>query len=95
MDIKDNQFVVAFLFFTRRATGENGLRKSLPLSQDFLIFFIFSGLRKSLRIIMKNIEAATRGVLGKKVFLEISQNSQENTCVRVSLLITSFLCCIA
>ena len=25
-------------------------------------------------------EAATRGVLCKKVFLEISQNSQENTC---------------
>ena len=29
-------------------------------------------------------EAATRGVLWKKVFLEISQNSQENTCPRVS-----------
>ena len=32
-------------------------------------------------------EAATIGVLWKKVFLEISQNSQENTCARVSLLI--------
>ena len=32
-------------------------------------------------------EAATRGVLWKKVFLEISQNSQENTCARVSFLI--------
>ena len=32
-------------------------------------------------------EAATRGVLCKKVFLEISQISQENTCVRVSFLI--------
>ena len=32
-------------------------------------------------------EAATRGVLCKKVFLEISQNSQENTCARVSFLI--------
>ena len=31
-------------------------------------------------------EAATRGVLWKKVFLEISQNSQENTCARVSCL---------
>ena len=29
-------------------------------------------------------EAATRGVLCKKVFFEISQNSQENTCARVS-----------
>ena len=30
------------------------------------------------------IEAATRGVLLKKVFLHFSQNSQENTCGRVS-----------
>ena len=28
-------------------------------------------------------EVATGGVLWKKVFLEVSQNSQENTCVRV------------
>ena len=32
-------------------------------------------------------EAATRGVLCKKVILEISQNSQENTFARVSFLI--------
>ena len=32
-------------------------------------------------------EAATRGVLCKKMFLEISQNSQESTCARVSILI--------
>ena len=32
-------------------------------------------------------EAATRGVLCKKVFLEISQNSQENTCARPSFVI--------
>ena len=30
------------------------------------------------------LEAATRDVLWKNVFLEISQNSQENTCSRVS-----------
>ena len=36
-----------------------------------------------------NREAPTRGVLWKKVFLEISQNSQENTCARVSFLIKS------
>ena len=33
------------------------------------------------------LEAATRGVLQKKVFLEISQNLQENTCAKVSFLI--------
>ena len=32
-------------------------------------------------------EAATGGVLQEKVSLEISQNLQENTCVRVSFLI--------
>ena len=32
-------------------------------------------------------EAATRGVLLKKVFLEISQNSQGNTRARISFLI--------
>ena len=31
-------------------------------------------------------EAATKGVLCKKVFLEISQNSQENTCAPATLL---------
>ena len=31
-------------------------------------------------------EAATEGVLCKKLFLEISQNSQEKTCARVSFL---------
>ena len=32
-------------------------------------------------------EAATGGVLLEKVFLEMSQNSQENTCGKVSFLI--------
>ena len=37
--------------------------------------------------IVEHAKAATSGVLEEKVFLEISQNSQENTCVRVSFLI--------
>ena len=32
-------------------------------------------------------EATTRGILYNKVFLDISQNSQENTCARASILI--------
>ena len=35
----------------------------------------------------KNSEAAIGGVLEGNVFLKISQNSQENTCARVSFLI--------
>ena len=33
-------------------------------------------------------EAATEGITWKKVFLEISQNSQENTCAKLSFLIS-------
>ena len=32
------------------------------------------------------LKAATRGILWNKVFLEISQNSQENTCAKVPFL---------
>ena len=39
------------------------------------------------RLYIQTIETATRGVLWKKLFLEISQNSQENTCTRVFFLI--------
>ena len=35
---------------------------------------------------LSGAEAATWGVLWKKVFLEISQNSQENACARASFL---------
>ena len=39
-------------------------------------------------VLLKTSEAATRGVLCKQVFLEISQNLQENPYVRLSFLIT-------
>ena len=44
---------------------------------------------KTLRILINelNKEAVGHTCSVKKVFLEISQNSQENTCVRVSFLI--------
>ena len=32
----------------------------------------------------RDLEAATAGALWKKMFLKVSQNSQENTCARVS-----------
>ena len=43
--------------------------------------------------LLRITEAATRGALEEKVFLEISQNSPENTRTRVSFLIkrVSFL----
>ena len=37
--------------------------------------------------LVQGSEAATKGVLRKKVFLKISQNWQENTCARGSFLI--------
>ena len=39
---------------------------------------------KSLKQHNEFLQAATRGVLQKNVFLEFSQNSQDNTCVGVS-----------
>ena len=36
----------------------------------------------------QTLKAFSRGVLKKKVFLEISQNSQENSCARASFLIS-------
>ena len=51
------------------------------------MFFLTSFAQYRLRLRDKVFtEAATRGVLFKKAFLEISQNSQENTCSRVSFL---------
>ena len=38
-------------------------------------------------IFLGHIEAATRGVIEKKVFLQILQNLQENTCAGVSFLV--------
>ena len=36
-------------------------------------------------MLIYDLEAATRDALWKKVFLEISQNSQENTCASLFL----------
>ena len=56
-------------------------------SQSIRIIFyqLESSFSKTLLKIMT--EAANRGVLWKKVFLEISQNSQENLSPKVSFLI--------
>ena len=43
---------------------------------------------KALKNKVEKTEAVVRTWSVKKVFLEISQNSQENTCARVSFLIT-------
>ena len=38
-----------------------------------------------IKFTFKDAGAATRGVLQEKMFIEISQNSLENTCARVFL----------
>ena len=52
------------------------------LSKDKNSFFLLL-LRFVLLLLVLSPEAATRGVLYKKLFLEILQYSQENTCVGV------------
>ena len=48
---------------------------------------VFIDLSKAFDTVNLNIEAVVQHALKKKVFLEILQNSQENTCARVSILI--------
>ena len=65
------------------------------LTAKKLVSVLFNFLKKIHKLVyelkrekyMIFTEAATRGVLQEKVFLGISQNSQENTCDRVSFLI--------
>ena len=57
-------------------------RKKAPLFSQAIFSDIYQG--NNLKAITT---AATGGVLWKKVFLKISQNSQENNCARVSFLI--------
>ena len=52
---------------------------------EFFITVFFQNKSINIYFIFFDSEAATRGVLSKKVFLEISENSQENTRARVSL----------
>ena len=49
-------------------------------------------IKKNLQISHTNTDAVARRCSVKKVFLEISQNSQENICTRVSVLIKVFSC---
>ena len=58
----------------------------IPIRRPFLNFFSkYINLLQNVKLLLR--EAATGGVLWKKVFLKISQNSQENTCARFSFLI--------
>ena len=50
----------------------------------FTIQFIQTLLQIYKNTVHENTETATRGVLCKMVFLEVSKNSQENTCARAS-----------
>ena len=55
-------------------------------SVDFFLLFYIADLKHTFTF-CRGAEAATRGVLWKKVFLKIWQNSQENTFARVYFLI--------
>ena len=57
------------------------------MNLDFLINIVPNIFEFIFNETRPNLEAATRVVLQENVFLEISQNSQENTCARVSFLI--------
>ena len=52
-----------------------------------VILSIYSFQMTRIKKPLVTTEAATGGGLCEKMFLEISQNSQENTCARVTFLI--------
>ena len=58
-------------------TGRPSKVHEASIHIDFIVLIIIS----------ENSEAAIGGVLQEKVFLQILQNSQANTCARVSFLI--------
>ena len=68
-----------------------GLRFKPPKTPQLQVFFTLKRAldAKTYRITLYkyNFQAVARRCSIKKVFREISQNSQENTCARVSLLI--------
>ena len=59
--------------------GDSCLKSNQPFLFALLVFLVM----KEWTVKFNSSEAATRGVLLKKVFLEISQNSQENTYGRL------------
>ena len=54
---------------------------------DFLAYWSLDQVSSSSLLFLISSKAASRGALCKKVFSEISQSSQENTCARVFFLI--------
>ena len=61
-------------------------KKKLSCSNFLVTSWIYSE-RKFIQIPQQKSEAATRDLLGKNVYSEILQNSQEKTCARASFLI--------
>ena len=69
---------ISYFYTNTNIWGDLQICISAPLKVTFRLWFM---LHKYLP------EAFVRKCSVKKVFLEISQNSQENTCVRISFLI--------
>ena len=66
--------------------GKNLVRQSIPRGNN-LDFLTSPTILDNLVHPRENTEAVVQRCSVKKVFLEISQNSQENTCARVCFLI--------
>ena len=73
--------VVKFALFIKRLRNRHF---SLPLAASEILLLADNF---TIKFAFYSLEAATRGVLGKKVLFEIPQNLQENTCARASFLI--------
>ena len=99
LSFEKNSFKIGRLWILRNFFQKDFFaRRNLPTKimiwlYDFIIniWFTYVPLKKLKKlpivIIKWTAEAVTQRCSIKKVFLEISQNSQENTCARVSFLI--------
>ena len=91
-------FVVSFLFFLSFFFVDKiAPRLHHKATVEIISKSLLNYNRKKSKIvrkrnIKKNVEAVMRRCSPKKVFLEISQNSRENTSVRVSFLIKFQAC---
>ena len=59
-------------------------RRRVRFTANFVDIGLLAFINTWLRVIVQFIEAVVQRCSVKNVFLEISQNSQENTCARVS-----------
>ena len=88
--LKQTFHLTSTIYLLLRCSTEKQTQLTHPVFLTFFSNFLSFNSRISsfsCFVFRLTTEAVARSVLWKKTFLEISQNSQENTCARVSFLL--------